>query len=435
MKRLYLLIITLIIVACISCEDNTLNTTSKSTLSFTFNTDSLYDGTDIKKINDPLLIINNISKGTLDTIRYSSIDSIVELKIDKGFYTFTFNGTIKDTLLNKTYNVKGYDESVEIKDDNTNLKMALFKSAQHNDFVIAEIFCTGHLTATGKQYVGETYFVFFNNTDKTLYADGLVLMESNFLTVAKRNYTPDIMDTAVAVKALYKISGNGTEHPVEPGGAFLLCDIAINHKERSNKNSEYYVEGKIFPDAFDLSRADMEWYDKSTNPNIYDLDNPDVPNTDKLFCYTLTIWTTHNRGFCSYGIGRIPKGITDSEYLKDYKYNYEYTLVTGSGSYPMVNSSPRYAFPNKWIIDFVNLSIESKFQWIVCNPSLDMGWTWVSKIDHDKTRYGYAIRRKTQRITTDGRLILMDTDNSTEDFIPRIKADPYYFKDKKWKEE
>ena len=34
----------------------------------------------------------------------------------------------------------------------------------------------------------------YNNTDHVLYADGLTLLESEFTTTIKYNYTPDIME-------------------------------------------------------------------------------------------------------------------------------------------------------------------------------------------------------------------------------------------------
>ena len=70
------------------------------------------------------------------------------------------------------------------------------------------------------------------------------------------------------------------------------------------------------------------------------------------------------------------------------------------------------------IVDAVNLSVKSEFQWIVTSPTIDMGWTYCGVIDGDENRYGMSVLRKTFTTTEDGREILQDTNNSTEDFTP-----------------
>lgn len=47
-----------------------------------------------------------------------------------------------------------------------------------------------------------------------------------------------------------------------------------------------------------------------------------------------------------------------------------------------------------------------------------MGWTYCGVIDGDENRYGKSVLRKTFTTTEDGREILQDTNNSTEDFTP-----------------
>ena len=53
------------------------------------------------------------------------------------------------------------------------------------DFVIAEIFIPGTYNEAGKQYNGDQYVRIYNNSDKVLYADGLIFMESQFSTTLK----------------------------------------------------------------------------------------------------------------------------------------------------------------------------------------------------------------------------------------------------------
>ena len=106
---------------------------------------------------------------------------------------------------------------------------------------------------------------------------------------------------------------------------------------------------------------------------------------------------------------------TDKEtWLKDYAYTAEYTFVFNDNAYPM--STDTYKVPNTWILDAVNLSVESMFQWIVTSPALDAGWTYCGKVDRDMTRYNKAVIRKQD---ANGKYV--DTNNSTNDFIPETK--------------
>jgi hypothetical protein len=80
-----------------------------------------------------------------------------------------------------------------------------------------------------------------------------------------------------------------------------------------------------------------------------------------------------------------------------------------------------YRLPNSWIIDAVNLSVESEFEWIPIHPSLDKSYTYCGKISDSKTTYGMSVRRK---ILPNN--FLQDTNNSAIDFLPEQIADPYF---------
>ncbi|MYM13754.1 DUF4876 domain-containing protein, partial [Muribaculum intestinale] len=201
-----------------------------------------------------------------------------------------------------------------------NIVMQAYNNRIADDLVIAEVFFSGTLQSSGNQYYGDDYVKLYNNTDHVLYADGITLWESKFTTVDKYNYTPDILPEAVTVQALYTVPGSGTDHPVLPGEYFLLADTGIDHRT-------------INPNSFDLSEADFEWYDVSTKPNNLDIDSPTVPNLDKWYCYTLSFFVLHNRGFRAYGISRIP--VDRDTYLRDYLYTYNYDIITEAGVFPM----------------------------------------------------------------------------------------------------
>ena len=76
-----------------------------------------------------------------------------------------------------------------------------------------------------------------------------------------------------------------------------------------------------------------------------------------------------------------------------------------------------YKVPNSWILDGVNLSVESVHEWNVLDASIDAGWTYCGKVDKDETRFNKSVIRKQD---ANGKYI--DTNNSTNDFIPEATA-------------
>lgn len=304
--------------------------------------------------------------------------------------------------------VQGAKQNIEVKGGTVSLDLPIYvlNKDEKGDFVIAEVFAAGTLNAeTNKQYNGDQYIRIHNNSSETLYADGLVLLESKFLTVTKNDYTPNIMEEGMTVQVIAMIPGNGTDYPVLPGESITICDNAINHKEAN-------------PGSADLSKADFEWYTQSTSTSNPDVDNPDVPNLDMMYNYTKTVWVLAKQGNRSYAIGRLPAGMTSETYLKDYTYDYTYTLTTGNQSKVFTE----YKFPNSWIIDAVNMSPKNKYVWNVTSMALDMGYTYIGVNSTIAENYGKAVVRRTAYTTEDGRKVLQDTNNSSVDFEPSVRG-------------
>lgn len=324
----------------------------------------------------------------------------VTITLLQGSYEVIVDGEIVYTFKGATLKggVSANENNLQLVQDVVNKTMKVSLKSLQKDFLIEEIFFTGTLTPKGKQYSGDKYFKIYNNTSETLYADGLLIAESAFLTIDKQEYTPNVMEDAFTATSIIQIPGsNGdTKYPVKPGEFIIVALDAINHKE-NNSNS------------FDLSTANFEVYNKSMD----DVDNPAVPNTINLYEKMII----HNRGFKSYVIARLPKDTSTEMFLQKNKYTYKWIFEFNGMSFPMDGEGCK--IPNNLILDAVNLSVESEFKWIVTDPSLDNGWTYCGKVDHDKSRYGKSVRRKVVQ-TIDGRRLLQDTNNSTIDFEAEV---------------
>lgn len=360
------------------------------------------EGIDDLQILKETVVFRNLSSG--EEMRFDSTEG---LAIPVGIYECSYEA--EATYVNAgdeecavvEGRLIGNAESVQVTAAGFKLVLPVYLSVDKDDFIFEEIFFTGTRRASGSSYIGDTYFKIYNNTDHVLYADGLAICESKFKSTQFYTYTPDIRQDEMTVHAIYVIPGNGTEHPVAPGESLVICDTGIDHRISN-------------PNSFDLSDADFEWYDESTNPSHTDIDSPTVPNLDKWYCYTLTVFVPHNRGFSSFALARIPIG--KEAYLSDYYYDYEYTIYVPAGTFPMSGSA--YRLPNEWIVDGVNCSVETDRQWNVLPPSIDAGWTHCGAMDSDENRFFKSIRRKMLYLTDDGIKVLKDTNNSTADFNP-----------------
>lgn len=353
--------------------------------------------------------VTNLSTGTTTTL--TTLDNQT---LPEGLYDMVYSADVTYTA-QSSYNetaqahgrLTGKAENVQVTGTTTHVKIDTYLSAETDDFIFEEIFFSGTLRSSGLQYYGDSYIKIYNNTDHVLYADGLAFCESKFKSTQYFEYSPDIRKDTMSVWSLYVIPGSGHDHPVQPGHSLIICDTGIDHRTAN-------------PNSFDLSAADWEWYDVSTRPDHMDIDSETVPNLDKWYCYTLSFYVLHNRGFTSFALARIP--IDKLQYLKDYKYTYKYTMYLPAGTFPMEQDA--YKIPNSWIVDGVNCSIEAKRLWNILPPSVDAGWTHCGKIDKDETRYFRSVRRKLQYLNADGTMHLQDTNNSTEDFntecIPSI---------------
>lgn len=396
MKKMIYLLSMCMMLALTACNDDGNEPASNSNITpqFEITLPSSLDSLG-GKITNPSIEVKNVSTG-----RTSTFDSESSVSLPTGLYDITYKADVAvpgDTAMRR---IVAFKQSVELTASNRTVKLTAYETVDNNDFIISEVFFTGTLQTSGNQYYGDDYIKIYNNTDHVLYADGLTLLESEFTTTIKYNYTPDIMDSAMTVQAIYTIPGSGHDHPVQPGGELLIVDTGIDHRV-------------VNPNSFDLSKADFEWYDESSSPSHLDIDGPTVPNLDKWYCYTRSFWMLHNRGFKAWAIARIP--VDKETYLKDYRYTYNYDIVVAAGTFPM--SQTQYYVPNSWIVDAVNCSVASDYKWNVTAASLDRGWSYCGTIDRDKTRYFHSVRRKMLYLK-DGHPVLKDTNNSTEDFNP-----------------
>lgn len=384
------------VTSCSSDDDFGVTAKQNGVLTLNFTGENITEYTnlevEIMEINTKTIIKETLKK-----------ENAHSFEVAYGSYKITVNGVV--IASNEEVRAAGIGQT-DVTSTVTNLTIPLFVKKFHDDFIIEEVFFTGVKTSDNKNYNSSRYFKITNNTNKILFADQLIIGQSEFLTTDDKNPSPYNKNLSFAVKGVMVLPGNGNQYPVQPGDFIVIADNAINHKQNTST-------------AYDLHNADFEF--PSTNPALGQVDNPSVPNAEIIYTQmTFNMFFLHNRGFESYVIARFPTGENKDSFLQKFKYDYSYQNSAGS-----ITSKSVYAIPNSWIIDAENNSVPTKFIHTLTAPGIDSGWTSVGATDNDANRYGKSVRRKTAGTMTNGKNLYMDTNNSTNDFtkdaVPSLK--------------
>lgn len=358
-------------------------------------------------------ILTNIrtnKKYIIKDFKQKGNDFITSFQIPQGLYNIEVVGSINNTINeNKIQStVKAQKDDVKILSDtgeDLKTEISLTTYSAKDGLVISEIFFTGTTTPAGLMYTDDQYIKIGNNSDTTMYADGVAFIESFFTSDDKHDYKPDIMNEAMTIVAIYVIPGSGKDVPIKPGKEITIALTAIDHRP-------------INPNSFDLSKAEFEIYDKTSHIEG-DRDNPKVPNLINWYANFSGTFVMHTRGVKSYAIA---KPMVDMKtYMTKYRYRFGYIFRQGDIVVPM--NEYEYYMPNQWIIDAVNLAVPTVHEWNLVSPVLDKGFTYCGHVDFDETRYNKSVIRKKEGNKW------IDTNNSTNDFIPN--AVPSYLRNKK----
>lgn len=372
--------------------------------------------------SDVKVSFKNVTTGKTSTVDATTNDNKIQTTLPEGLYNIDLEGSVVytiDTLTTRATNVEVKSQfraslaDVQITGETVEVPtLQAYLHSVKDGFVIAEIAIGGSLLPSGDTYNGDSYFRIYNNTTDTLYADGLVLFESEFGTDDKQDYKPNVMAQAFTAGTAYMVPGNGKDYPVAPGKSILICDQAIDHT-------------KVNPNSWDLSKADFEWYDKTDDPDGADVDNPDVPNMIPLLSTMGPgLWQPNQSGTRAYVIGFLGDGInrmTAEQYLTQYKYHWTYQMAFGEDVFDMDGDA--YMVPNTWVADAVNMYPQAGTPgWLVTDASLDKGYASIASEDMSDDHYGKCVRRKYDASAKK----LTDTNNSSSDFLMLQQANPNY---------
>lgn len=329
-----------------------------------------------------------------------------------------FTETFGYTPTEAEINFNGAASSVVVNAASATVDIEM-KTSKVGDFVIKQIYYGGSDTKKGAVF-RDQFIEIYNNSNTVQYADGLYMAQltgSTTTTVAaytlangqfdwSKSEGMTIGNTAntdyVYGINIIKIPGNGTQYPVQPGKSIVIAQNAINHKANYVDNNGKAVS-IVSPElTVDLSTADFESFLGTYSGDVYqyDIQNPAVPDVD------IAYWGNSNNDMILDSNGRqayVIFKMDDSKFtaLKKYKN-------------PKGDKNLFLQIPNSVLIDGVDTTkdLGSGLVPKKLASQIDGGNTYLPSGAYSSK----SVMRKT-KTTIAGRIVLQDTNNSTNDFV------------------
>lgn len=285
----------------------------------------------------------------------------------------TIAGSLNSHLISK-------EQTIELA---TNLSI-------NRDILIGKIYYAGSKDNNNRTYMPGKYLELYNNGNSAVdvagYYIGLIEAES------KQAYTLDNLheafaDSVVLAKQIFRIPAN-KPFPVQPGGTVLIVNSATDHTYEKDMES-------------DLSDADFEAKDMSGRTQ----NNPATPALELIYTMYPSI---SNMNLIQSGPCAVVIFHTD-EQIADWQLTYPYGKTAGS-QWKLV--------PKRLIIDGVE-ALANKVTGIDVSTKrlyadIDAGYTYI------EARSGWTgevvYRRTADKRGADGHKMLVDTNNSSNDF-------------------
>ncbi|QQT28159.1 DUF4876 domain-containing protein [Sphingobacterium spiritivorum] len=315
----------------------------------------------------------------------------------------------------------------------TSLNLSL-QAGQYSPLVIKQLYYAGSSTTQGASF-RDQFIEIYNNSAEVQYADSLYIGEAMGTLNASTTYAYQPVskqydwsksygmpaninanEDYVYARTVLMIPGTGKQYPINPGESIVIAATAINHKSPYSGTDGKEISVKDPSLTIDLSNADFEAhyapYLGTVRPLASDVDNPNVPNLTvfKFSGTDLIMSVAAQQSWFIFRNGNL------GEF--DKWPSYDYPFADGR-----VKTGVYLQIPVANILDAVDLqsaitntNYPKKF-----NAEIDAGQKSVTGGQNSSN----SIIRKTKEIIN-GRKVLSDTNNSTEDFIT-IKAEPRAF--------
>lgn len=326
---------------------------------------------------------NNYTEG-FELVKEVNASSIATIDgLIPGIYTITVSGEAVGNGF--TYNYNGNLVNTYVFENNKQYSIDVASSKSGN-IILKEIYYPGSKTPTGGYYFRDQYYELYNNSNTVQYLDKLCFGNMLPLTATANLYTWDRenQDQYVYFATIWQIPGNGTEYPLQPGESVIIAQMGDNH-QRAELNPACPVT---------LLSAEFETLVKTT---ALIKDNPAIN-------LNIAAWPGKSIYLAQYLVTVF--GGAYAIFYPEEEINPN-TFVT-----PVNSTLKAKDIPIGWIVDAVELvNDDTKMKLKRVPAVLDAGATTVNG-----TYNGKSVSRNIKETLADGRIIYMDTNNSSEDF-------------------
>jgi len=393
--------------------------------------------TDNKAVNANISL-KNVDTGVEYTGRTNTDGNLILPTVLPGRYTATVNLTLTP---NQFENYFGYDsgsdddivfngvsENITITSSGSTITVEIIAANSIGGLVIKQIYYGGSHIARGAGF-RDQFVEIYNNSSEVMYADGLIfaqLFGNNTVgtdpyhlasgqlnwAMGEGNTKGEAANTDyVYGKNVYRIPGSGIQYPIQPGKSIIIAATAINHKANYTDNSGNTINIQEPELTVNLSNADFEANLTTYTGNQFrwDIQNLIVPDLEIVHWVNGQDMVLDNQGRDGYII-----------------FNATAEEISGFGMVrnpSRANNNLYLQIPRTLIVDGVDTTRDIANNIVPKKLTVldDAGRTYLTNGAYSS----YAVIRKTQKVVN-GRIILKDTNNSTEDFV-EIKATPNGF--------
>ena len=329
---------------------------------------------------------------------YSATADAAGVVTFNGVLQGSYNLTVSQTLSNAEFKEMAPELAGDLKSDimlsGNLLQINLFSDADaaetrevdlvwavKSDIVFSKIYGNGTKTTSGGTFINDRYWELFNNSNETVYLDGLCFgyIEGNTMTGAVTNPFYEQYKDALFASAVIRFPGSGSEHPLAPGESVVVAQNAQN----------YITEER--PLSVDLTGADFEAHYPDSDMST---DNPDVPNMEVAYKAIA---------------GARVFGTTNGSYIMFRASDTEIDQMDKVTS-PDGGTIAYLRVPNEMIMDAVQQFLVEDANRVI-HEELDASFVLLG------TSTPLIAERKISHTEADGRIVLQDTNNSSQDFV------------------
>jgi len=259
----------------------------------------------------------------------------------------------------------------------------------NRDIVIGKIYSAGSKDTNNRPYRAGKYIELYNQSDKTIDVAGLYIAmveHDNPQAYTLTNLHADFADSVVLAAQVFRIPAT-TPYPVAPGGTVLLVNSAIDHSGIDS------LEHNLLDADFEAKDAEGNYQNNPATPAL--------ENVSSIYSL-LSNMNLVQGGPCGIIIFRTDEDVTS------WPLTYAYGKTKGT-QWRLI--------PKRVIIDGVDY-LKKKATGVDVSTKrlyddIDAGYTNINAI---AGWTGEVVYRRTSKTASDGHKILMDTNNSSNDF-------------------